>query len=281
VKSTDLTFERGGLTFRATMAGPTKGDTAVLLHGFPGSRATWDRVSVLLHRSGVRTVALQQRGYGPTSRPIEVSAYRLPELGADVLGLLDELDIDRCHLVGHDWGGNVSWYLAATAPHRLQSLTVLSTPHPRALGRSMGRSLQGLRSLYALAFQVPALPEVLLSAGGGQLLKSSLQMSGLDRRVAARYSADLANPDAMRAALNWYRAAFRYPADAAAVGAIGVPTTYVWSRGDLALGGVAARLTGEYVSADYRFETLEASHWIPETCPSQTAALILDRIRRA
>ena len=226
-------------------------------------------------------MVLEQRGYGPTSRPADVSAFRLPELGADVLALLDEIEADRCHLVGHDWGGNVSWYVAATAPHRLQSLTVLSTPHPRALGRSMGRSLQGLRSLYAVAFQVPQLPEVLLSAGGGRLLRTSLTMSGLDDRSAARYSADLANPVAMRAALNWYRAAFRYPADSAAVGTIHVPTTYVWSRGDVALGGVAARLTAEHVSADYRFETLDASHWIPETCPSQAAASILHRIRRA
>jgi len=279
--SVDVTFERGDLTFRATLGGSETGETAVLLHGFPGSRATWDEVSPLLHRSGVRTVALEQRGYGPTSRPLEVSAYRLPELGADVLALLDELGTGRCHLVGHDWGGNVAWYLAATTPHRLQSLTVLSTPHPRAMGRSMGCSLQGLRSLYAVAFQVPQLPEALLSAGGGRLLRSSLIMSGLDRELATRYSGDLADPAAMRAALNWYRAAFRYPADTTAVGVIDVPTTYVWSRGDVALGGVAARLTGDCVSGDYRFETLESSHWIPETRPSQTATLILERIRRA
>ena len=137
----ELTFARDGLTFRATVAGPDRGPLVILLHGFPGSRQTWPDVAQRLSAAGIRTAALEQRGYGPTARPKDVAAYRLPELAADVVTLAEQLDADRCHLVGHDWGGIVGWYLAATQPSRWSSLTVLSTPHPRAYAAAAVQSL--------------------------------------------------------------------------------------------------------------------------------------------
>ena len=129
----ELTFGRDGLTFRVTVNGPPDGASVILLHGFPGSRRTWHAVTDRLRASGIRTAALEQRGYGPAARPHDVAAYRLAELAADVVTLADELGAARWHLVGHDWGGIVAWYLAATQPARWASLTVLSTPHPRVL----------------------------------------------------------------------------------------------------------------------------------------------------
>lgn len=274
-RSHQLSFERAGLTFQATVSGPSGGVPVVLLHGFPGSRLTWDRAVEALRGTGLRTVALEQRGYGAGARPSQVSAYRLPELAADVLALADDLGAERCHLVGHDWGGMVAWYLAATHPSRWATLTVLSTPHPRAYAAAMLRSAQSVRSIYALAFQLPVLPETFLTAGGGRPLRSSLERSGLDGPTAARYAADLAAPGAMRAALHWYRAAFRHASDVRVVGAIDVPTTYVWSTRDVALGRTAAELTADHVAAEYRFVVLDGvSHWIPETRPERTAELI-------
>lgn len=274
-RSRDLSFERSGLTFNATVNGPGRGTPVVLLHGFPGSRATWDRTVDELQGTGIQTVALEQRGYGPGARPTAVAAYRLRELAADVLALVDVMGAERCHLVGHDWGGMVAWYLAAAHPDRWASLTVLSTPHPRAYAAAMLRSAQSARSIYALAFQLPVLPETLLTAAGGRALRSSLERSGLDGPTAAQYAAHVGTPDAMRAALHWYRAAFRHAADARIVGSIHVPTTYVWSTRDVALGRTAAEMTGQHVAADYRFVVLDGvSHWIPETEPARTAELI-------
>jgi pimeloyl-ACP methyl ester carboxylesterase len=182
-------------------------------------------VSDVVVASGWSTVALQQRGYDADARPQHVSAYRLPELAADVEALVDHLGATRCHLVGHDWGGIVAWYLAATRPQRCASLTVLSTPHPRAYAASMGCSAQALRSTYAVAFQLPLLPELALTAQRGALLRTSLIASGLDAATARRYAGGLADRRAMRAALHWYRAAFRHPGDARAVGRFTVPTS--------------------------------------------------------
>jgi pimeloyl-ACP methyl ester carboxylesterase len=281
-RSRELTFERSGLTFRATVEGPAGGVPVVLLHGFPGSRATWERTVAELRGSGLTTAALEQRGYGRGARPAGVGAYRLPELAADVLAFLDVLGAERCHLVGHDWGGMVAWYLGATAPARLASLTVLSTPHPRAYAAAMLRSAQSARSIYALAFQFPAVPEAFLTVAGARVLRTSLERSGLDRATAQRYAAHLGTPEAMRAALHWYRAAFRHPGDSRAVGAIDVPTTYVWSTRDVALGRTAAETTGQHVTGPYRFVVLDGvSHWIPETRAARTATLIVETVERA
>ena len=277
--SEELTFTRDGLTFRATLDGPADGTPVILLHGFPGSRQTWRGVVERLRPTGISTVALEQRGYGPSARPKAVAAYRLPELAADVVALADRLGVDRCHLVGHDWGGIVAWYLAATQPARWTSLTVLSTPHPQAFRTAALRSDQGLRSAYVLAFQLPLLPESVLTVAEGRVLQAALQSSGLNAGTARRYAEHLSTPGAMRAALNWYRASFRHPGDLRDVGEVTVPTTYVWSTEDVALGRAAAERTGTYVGADYRFVVLDGvAHWIPETRPARTADLILDAV---
>jgi pimeloyl-ACP methyl ester carboxylesterase len=278
----DTELRHDGLTFRVTRTGPPSAEPLVLLHGFPGSRATWHDVARRLAASGLETVALEQRGYGPRARPPDVEDYALPSLCGDVIALLDHLDVDRCHLVGHDWGGIVGWRLAAVHPDRLITLTVLSTPHLRAFADAVTRpGPQVLRSLYALAFQVPLVPERLLTADGSRLLRTMLVGSGLDPATATTYARHLAEPDAMRAALAWYRAAFRSPAALRDIGPSRVPTTYVWSTHDVALGRRAAVRTGDHVAAPYRFVVLDGvAHWIPENEPARTADLVVEATRR-
>lgn len=251
----------------------------VLLHGFPQDSSCWDRVAPLLHDAGLRTLAPDQRGYSPQARPAGLSAYRLDPLAADVIAILDDAEVDRAHVVGHDWGGAVAWHLGAHHPDRVASLTVLSTPHPAALARSMIGSVQPLRSLYILAVQVPVLPELLLS----RTLAPTLRLSGLPRGLAEDYARRLSGPGDLRGPLAWYRAAVQRPPWQAAVvlgdSTIDVPTTYVWGAHDPALGRAAAEDTGRHVVSDYRFVELDAGHWLPELRPAEVAAAVLDRVR--
>ncbi|MFC8921864.1 alpha/beta fold hydrolase [Cellulosimicrobium sp. NPDC057127] len=265
-------IRRGQLTFDVHDDGPADGETVVLLHGFPEDSSSWTRATPLLHEAGLRTVALDQRGYSPRARPLARAAYRLDFLVQDVLALLDRTG--PAHLVGHDWGGNVAWALAAWAPERVRSLTVLSTPHPGALVRSLTRSDQALRSLYAGFFQLPVLPEVLLS----RAMPSLLRRSGVPAEDADRYAARMREPGALRAALNWYRA---LPLARTPVADVTVPTTYVWGSGDQALGRRAAEDTERFVRAPYRFVELDTGHWLPETTPTEVAGAVADRVAAA
>jgi pimeloyl-ACP methyl ester carboxylesterase len=259
-------FERNGLVFDVTDAGPINGQPVVLLHGFPAAADSWNAVADGLHRAGYRTLAPDQRGYSPGARPADVQEYAIGQLVLDVLTLADTARMRRFHVVGHDWGGAVAWHLAAAQAMRVQTLTVLSTPHPRAFAESLACSTQLLRSWYTLAWQVPRLPEWVMTAGGGALLRVVLARSGLPQPVARTYADRMLEPGALTAALNWYRAALHPRGAIVDVADVAVPTLYIWSNRDPSIGRTAAELTRRHVNSAYRFDVLDnVSHWIPET----------------
>jgi pimeloyl-ACP methyl ester carboxylesterase len=267
-----------GFEFDVRVEGDPAGQAVVLLHGFPAHAGSWHRLTPRLVEAGYRVVAPDQRGYSPGARPSGRRAYPAAELAADVLALLDELGLDRVHLVGHDWGGGVAWGLASAAPHRLRTLTAVSTPHPRALLRGLLTGDQARRSWYMGVFQLPALPERLLLADGARTLRSMLRRSGLPPAVADDYADRMAAPGALTAALNWYRA---LPLDRPDIGRIAVPTLYVWGADDFALGPAAAAATARWVTGPYTFVQLDgAGHWIPEVEPDRLLAPLLAQLRR-
>jgi pimeloyl-ACP methyl ester carboxylesterase len=267
------TFARDGLTFDVRDDGPDDGEPVVLLHGFPQDGRAWDGVAALLGERGLRTLVPDQRGYSPGARPAGRRRYQLRETVDDVLALLDTADLDRAHVVGHDWGGAVAWALGAWHPDRLRTVTSLSTPHPAAMQRSWLTSGQVLRSWYMGAFQLPFLAEATLLARDGAALRRALSRSGLPAATVDHYVKRMREPDALSSALNWYRAIPWSIRDR--VGTVRVPTLHVWSTGDPFLGRAATEATARFVDAPYRLEVLDGvSHWIPETAPDRLADLL-------
>src|SRR4051794_7710186 len=231
-------FQRSGLTFDVRDLGPADGEPVVLLHGFPQDASSWQMVEPLLHAQGMRTLAPDQRGYSPLARPPRRADYRATEIVDDVLALLDEAGLASAHVVGHDWGGGIAWVLAGLHPHRVRSLTVLSTPHPRAMQRALYTSNQLLRSQYMLFIQLPVLPEIVL----GRKLEGSLVTTGRPAELAAHNAERMREPGALTSALNWYRA-LPYSLRTPLPGTITVPTTYLWGTQDPFLGPTAAHQT--------------------------------------
>jgi pimeloyl-ACP methyl ester carboxylesterase len=273
-------FQRDGLTFDVVDGGPLDGEAVVLLHGFPQDSTAWNQVSPALHQAGLRTLAVDQRGYSPMARPRGRRRYTLRETTDDVLALLDAAGLDKAHVVGHDWGGMVAWALGAWHPDRVRTLTALSVPHPAAMAKAMVTSDQALRSYYMALFQLPLLPERLLLSGGGNPLRRSLRGGGLSREAAAHYVSRMREPGALSAALGWYRALPWSSRDP--VGTVRVPTLHVWSTGDAFLGRVCIEATRQYVDAPYRLEVLEdVTHWIPELAPDRVAELVTAHVRTA
>jgi pimeloyl-ACP methyl ester carboxylesterase len=274
------TFSRDGLTFDVLDAGPSDGEPVVLLHGFPQDATAWDLVAPALHQHGLRTLAPNQRGYSPGARPSGRAAYRLRETTADVLALLDAAGLESAHIVGHDWGGFVAWGLGAWHPDRVRTLTAISVPHPGAMARAMVTSDQALRSYYVGVFQLPLVPERLLLAGNGTVLRRMLRGGGLSREAADHYVARMREPGALTAALGWYRALPLSGRDP--VGTVRVPTLHLWSTGDAFLGRAATEDTARFVDAPYRLEVLDdVSHWIPELAADRVAELVTAHVRTA
>jgi pimeloyl-ACP methyl ester carboxylesterase len=272
-------YRHDGLTFDVREAGPDDGQAVLLLHGFPQDATSWDTVAPALAAAGYRTLAPDQRGYSPGARPRGAERYRWRHLVDDTLALLDAAQVQRAHVVGHDWGGFVAWALAADRPDRVQSLSVLSTPHPAAMRRAALRG-QALRSWYIGTFQLPGLPERLLapgSRGWAQLMR------GLPPQAKEHFTERMSEPDALGAALDWYRALPRELASPSVhVGRIGVPTLYVWGTRDPALGRAAALATADYVTGPYRFEAVVgAGHWLPEAAADRVVPPLLEQLAGA
>src|ERR1700729_1626228 len=117
-----LEIDANDFTFTARAAGPHDGRRVLLLHGFPQTSWCWRAQLSALGDAGYRAVAPDQRGYSVGARPSAVTDYSLEHLVSDVLALADSMEMDTFDLVGHDWGGMVSWVVAARHPHRVRSL---------------------------------------------------------------------------------------------------------------------------------------------------------------
>ncbi|MEB3024157.1 alpha/beta fold hydrolase [[Mycobacterium] crassicus] len=273
------TFARQGLVFDVRDAGPRDGAPVVLLHGFPQTSVSWGSVAELLNEQGFRTLAPDQRGYTPGALPRRRRDYRLSELIADAVALIETAGAGPVHLVGHDWGAAVAWGVAAARPDLVRTLTAVSVPHPLAFIQSMSRSTQALKSWYMLFFQLPWIPERLMSDESG-FLERSLRGTGQTPANAARDLAELHRLGGARTALNWYRG---MPLTQPSVlrRKITVPTLQVWSDGDTAVGRKGHELSQRFVSGAWELRTLEGvSHWIPDEAPERLAELLTEHFRK-
>jgi pimeloyl-ACP methyl ester carboxylesterase len=275
-----LQVDVGDLIFDVRVDGPEDGRPVLLLHGFPETSLSWAAVTPLLTEAGLRTYAPDQLGYSPGARPDEVSAYSTQNLTQVTADLMTALGVDRADVVGHDWGANVAWALAGWHPDRVRSLVAVSVPHPAAYTVAYRTDPeQKERSGYIRLFWQQGKAEEVLLADGGRRLRRMLSggegETGVPAEAIEQYVAVLSAPGALTAALNWYRAM----SSGDRVDPVHVPTTYIWSDGDVAIGRTAAEACANYVTGDYRFVELPGiTHWVPEQAPDQLATAILDRI---
>lgn len=263
----------GGMTFRARAAGPDDGRLVLLLHGFPQTSRSWLPVMRSLAEAGHRAVAIDQRGYSPGARPSGVRAYALDHLVGDVLAVAYDIGGHQFDLVGHDWGGLIAWYVAGRHPERVRTVSVVSTPHPVPFAAAVRGELGGdqpSRSGYTTLFR-SAEAEGFFLADGAARLRELYRSS--DAYAIDEYVEVLTEPEALTAALNYYRAtAFSELPDP---GTVTAPTLYVWSTEDMALGREAAEATASHVEGPYRFEVLEGvSHWVPEEAATDLSRLL-------
>jgi pimeloyl-ACP methyl ester carboxylesterase len=270
-------YTRGSLRFDVIDRGSDQADAVVALHGFPQSARSWSAVSERLVSAGYRVLAPDQRGYSPNARPRERRSYVLDELVSDVLALIDAAGTRQVHVLGHDFGGIVGWALATRAPQRLHSLTIVSTPHPRAFTATLLTSREILLSWYMAFFQIPRLPEALIRYNSGHHLLNFLTDSGLSAQIARSYVDRLMeDPGLATAALNWYRALPRDIRFGLTAPHVGVPTLYVLGERCQFVSRKAATATGRWVTGPYRFAVLkDATHWIPEQHHQELADFML------
>jgi epoxide hydrolase 4 len=270
-----------------------EGKPLLFLHGFPQFWFLWrEQLADLGDDHAV--YAADMRGYNLSCKPEDPEAYRMRHLLSDVLGLVRELHLAPLTLVGHDWGGIVSWAFALKYPEMLERLVVIDAPPPFTWNRDLRESPKQRDAVnYMVEFSKPSPePEELFAANDFALMDDLVVRIGgegaaLSDAERAVYHEAWAQPGALRGGLNYYRAA-RMGEQVAAGGVpeeyarkltsqtVEVPTLVIWGENDAALLPSLTRGLSEWVPR-LRVEIVpDAGHWVPYERPDVVNGLIRD-----
>jgi pimeloyl-ACP methyl ester carboxylesterase len=273
--------QAGDLQFHTILAGPEDGPLALLLHGFPECWYSWRHQIPVLARAGYRVAVPDQRGYNLSDKPRGLPHYQIDRLTGDILALIGALGHARATIIAHDWGGAAAWRFAMDHPQAVERLVVMNAPHPVAFAKALRNDWsQRARSWYMAFFQLPWLPETLLT------LYPMVSARLFFRRTAVRrqaFSGDdlivlaaaMAQPGAMACMINWYRAAFRTRA-ANKARPVDAPTLLIWAEDDVAL-GMPLTLGLEPWVPDLQIHYISrCGHWVQNEAPAEVNRLLLD-----
>jgi pimeloyl-ACP methyl ester carboxylesterase len=271
-----------GIALHCIEAGPEDGPLVILLHGFPEFWWGWRYQIGPLADAGFRVLVPDQRGYNLSDKPEGRRAYDLDILARDVVGLADALGRQSFSLVGHDWGGLAAWWTASRYPDRVSKLVVLNAPHPNVAGAYMrSHPSQMVRSLYVGFFQIPFLPERMLSANDHRSLKDALLRTSRPGTFSDEdigiYEKTWAQPGALTAMLNWYRALPFKPSMKDAT--VRPPTLVIWGSKDRFLEkGLAEASLSLCEEGSVRWME-NATHWVQHEEPEAVNAVLVEFLK--
>jgi epoxide hydrolase 4 len=269
------------------------GKPLLFLHGFPQFWFLWrEQLADLGDDHAV--YAADMRGYNLSCKPEDPEAYRMRHLLGDILGLIEKLELAPLTLVGHDWGGIVSWAFALKYPELLDRLVIIDAPPPFTWNRDLRESPKQRDAVnYMLEFSKPSPePEEMMAANDFALMDDLMVRIGgrgaqLSEEERTIYHEAWGQPGALRGGLNYYRAA-RMGDQVAAGGVpeeymkrintqtVDVPTLVIWGENDAALLPSLTRGLSEWVPR-LRVEIVPgAGHWVPYERPDVVNALIRD-----
>ncbi len=281
----------GEVTIRYAEMGDPAAPLILMLHGFPEYRAAWEKVMRRLAGS-FHVVAPDQRGYGLSSKPQGVEAYRARHLVADVAALADVLSPGKPFvLAGHDWGASVAYAYAFAHPGRLSRLVIANGVHPACFQRAIFEDGEQRRaSQYMNRLRAPDAEERLSEDRYARLMRMIAGFSRSDWMTDAEadaYRAEWSRPGALTAMLNWYRASQVIVPEPGAVPppapildipvaqlTVRMPHLLLWGEADEALRPACYKRLAEFAPRLTVRTVPNAGHWILHERPDEVAAAI-------
>ena len=275
-----------GITLNVALAGDPRSPSVILLHGFPESHRTWREIAPRLqHR--FRLIMPDQRGFAGSDRPQEVAAYKTDKLVDDIFALADALRLSEFALVGHDFGGAIAWPAAARCDSRLTRLAIINAPHPVIFQKSLiDSAAQRSASQYIRTFRLPGFEAAVEAIGFETFFEKTfgphVDIGAIPESEKRQYIAEWAQPGALTAMLNWYRAAkvllpprgITIPVPDRVLRAfprVRIPTLVIWGMRDRAL--LPVQLDGlEVLVEDLTVVRLpNAGHFAPWEMPDDVS----------
>jgi epoxide hydrolase 4 len=262
------------------------GDQLVLLlHGFPEFWYSWRHQLDALGKQ-FHVVAPDMRGYNLSDKPTRVEDYRVDVIVRDVIGLIDHFGATRAAVVGHDWGATVAWAAAQQYPHRVSKLAVMQVP-PAAVWRANMSARQVLRSWYMFLFQLPRLPEWMISrknmaAIDRTFTDSVIRKGSFTAAEIENYKEALRQPGALTSAVNYYRAnigrlASRGSKSTSSNEKTQVPTLFIFAEQDFAILPETVRGVADHVDAPFReLRIKDSGHWVQNEAAEEVNNALID-----
>jgi pimeloyl-ACP methyl ester carboxylesterase len=268
----------GDVRIHYAEAGPAGGAPVVLQHGWPQHWWMWRALIGPLSERGFRVIAPDLRGHGWSAKP--AGDYRKDTLMRDIVGLLDELGVERVRWVGHDWGSYVGVLAALRHPDRIERFVSLSVPHPWQEDRSLVEVVGS--GWYQLVLSAPVLGKLAIGRLGftkAVLTKARAKGSFTDQELET-YLSVIRRPDATEASMRMYRQFLLHELGPLLSGAfkeerLSVPTRWIVGSEDR-----VSRNADEGYRAHADDMTLEkvagAGHFLPEEEPELVRDRVLD-----
>ena len=297
-----------------------EGVPVVFCHGFPELAFSWRHQIKALSTAGFRAIAPDQRGYGLTDRPAEVSSYDIQHLCDDLAGMLDALEMQKAVFCGHDWGGGVVWMMARLHPDRCLGIVGVNTPCPRPADLPRREATEKplivmSENYYVAQFQEPGRAEAALEKDVRKTFEMFLRRGDIwdverfrqlpedspERRLDLLAMLERDDPpgeaflpdDVMdyfvqtfestgfTGGLNWYRNIGRIAGAMTSVqGNIEVPCLYVGAENDVILRPSSADGMEDFIPDLEKYTVLDCGHWTQQEKPDELNRVLIDWLER-
>ena len=291
----------------------------VMCHGFPEIGYSWRHQLPAIAAAGFRAIAPDQRGYGRTVGPKgkeNIPLYDLEHLTGDIVGMLDALDIEKAIIVGHDWGGFVSWQMPLRYPDRIAGCIGVNTPF---IARAPMDPIQAMRmaygeDMYIVFFQKFGVAEGMFDADVPRAIrfwyrKTGMTLAEFDARPAEEknlsfltgFNTDenlwpgecLLKPEELEyyieafehsgfeGGINWYRNFTRnWERSEGIVEKIDVPCLMISAANDFVLRPEMANGMEQYCPDLEKHVIPDCGHWTQSDKPNELNALMVDWLKR-
>jgi pimeloyl-ACP methyl ester carboxylesterase len=251
--------DSGGVKIHYAALGDKKNPLIVMIHGFPDFWYSWrDQMDAL--SKDYYAVAIDQRGYNLSDKPKGVESYDMRLLVGDVAAVIKHLGREKAIIVGHDWGGAVSWTLATYMPQMVEKLIILNLPHLRGLNRELATNpAQQKNSQYARNFQQPD--------AHTKMKIEQLAFWVKDPAAREKYIEAFKRSD-LEAMLNYYKRNYPrepYTLDTSPLVKVKMPVLMIHGLDDTALLAGALNNTWDYLESDLTLVTIpKAGHFVQQ-----------------
>ncbi|XP_064608920.1 epoxide hydrolase 1-like [Liolophura sinensis] len=259
----------------------------VFVHGFPEFWFSW-RHQIKEFKKNYRVVAIDQRGYNTSSKPLGVLNYTVDKLVDDVSQLITALGYNKCILVGHDWGGVTCWGVAMKYPDLVERLIIMNAPHPSTFLPYLSSTwTQFRKSWYMFLFQLPYLPEFLYRSDDMRSLnriflgrRAGVKSGKMSKEDVEAYKYVFSAKGSFTFPINYIRAMTRTRRIISADDQVTCPTLVLWGDADQFLDTGLIQLAAPYVPKLDVQIIKGASHWVQMDQPEAVNSHISDFLVR-